>query len=225
MDKNFGFLIAAVLILFCIYLPLNRPFGEVREFKTFVDDLIPLWTPFVIIYISYFGLLIWTFIYFIKNNKAAALKTGLAAVIIACSSAYIFYYLFQNKINRPLVANTNIFNISYNYLNSQVDQYNALPSLHVAISVIVAAIFFKSKLKLFRFVLIWVILIILSTVLTKQHYFLDLVTGLILGVLSYWCANYLGKFAKISLSLPERFRRKLLIRDLYASDRKKMERV
>ncbi len=198
MDKHFWILLAATLFLFGLYLPLNRPFGEVREFKTALDSIIPLWTPFIFFYLSYFVLLIWTPVYLIRTNELRILKIGLLAVIIACVVAYIFYIMFQNKVSRPIILEDNIFDRAYNYLNFQVDQYNALPSLHVAISTIAAVMFFKSKSKYFLVVLIWAILIILSTVLTKQHYFLDLVTGLILGVISYLGANYLRKFDKMT---------------------------
>lgn len=199
MDKNFWILLGAVLLLFSLYLPVNRPFGEeIFDFETFVDELIPLWTPFIVIYLSYFVLLALTPVYFIKINEFKWLKIGLLAVIIACLIAYIFYYLFQNKVERPVIENGNIFDWLYTYLNLGVAQYNALPSLHVAISTIVGIIFYTVRSKFFKPILVWVALIIASTVFTKQHYFLDILAGLVLGIGSYLIANSIGKFGRIT---------------------------
>lgn len=206
MDRKFWVLLLGVLLLFSLYLPLNRPFGEIFDFKTSIDDLIPLWTPFIIIYLSYFGFLILALIYLIKRREYKSLKIGLLAIILSCSVAYIFYYFFQNKIERPVIENRNFFDGLYIHLNAGVAQYNALPSLHVAISTIIGIVFYKSRSKYFRPVLIWIVLIIASTVLTKQHYFLDVLAGLILGMFSYLIANNSGKFARITLHLRNSFR-------------------
>lgn len=185
MDKLFWILLSITLMLFILYLPINSSSGPTSNFKTRVDDFIPLWTPFLLIYISYFIFLIFTFIYFVRKKIYSALKTILLAVIISCMSAYLFYLFFQNGVDRPVIEIGNIFDFLYTWVNSWVAPYNAFPSLHVAISTICTLAFWISKSKLFRVMLIWAILIIASTVLTKQHYFMDIFGGFLVGITSF----------------------------------------
>lgn len=185
MDRVTKVLLLIVLVLFGLYLPTNIPRGKVLEFKTKVDDLIPLWTPFVVIYLSYFVFLGLSLIYFIRVGVYKTLRAALLGITISCLVAYLFYFFFQNRIDRPGILNNNIFDFAYSKLNELVAPFNAFPSLHVAISVVCALAYSKIKSKYFPAVLIWVILIIASTVLTKQHYFLDVISGLLLGLVSF----------------------------------------
>lgn len=189
MDKLFWILLSITLTLFILYLPINSSFGPTFNFKIWVDDFIPLWTPFLLVYISYFIFLIFTFIYFVRKKLYLALKINLLAIIISCMAAYLFYLFFQNGVDRPVIEIDNVFDFFYTWVNSWVAPYNAFPSLHVAISTICAISFWKLKSKVFKPILVWAVLIIASTVLTKQHYFLDVLSGLILGILSFKVAN------------------------------------
>ena len=189
MDKFLWILLSVTLILFSLYLPINSSSGFVLSFKTPIDDLIPLWSPFLLIYISYFGFVVFTYFYLVKK-RIQILKVTLLALIIACIAAYLFYLFFQNGVERPVIKSRNVYDIFYTWINSWVAPYNAFPSLHVAISTICAISYFQIKSVLKWLMLVWVILIIASTVLTKQHYFLDVVSGLVLGVLSFKAASY-----------------------------------
>jgi len=185
MDKTFWLLLLAVFGLFSLYLPINIPREKVYSFKTYADDLIPLWTPFIMIYISYFGFLIFTLIYFVSLKFYKAGKVVMLGIIISCTLSYLFYLLFQNSIDRPVIESKNFFDMLYLLMNSWVAPYNAFPSLHVAITTICVIDFWKIKSKIFKPMFIWGILIIISTVLAKQHYFLDVLSGLILGWISF----------------------------------------
>lgn len=196
MDKLFWILLIVTLTLFILYLPINSSDGATINFKTRADDLIPLWTPFLLIYISYFIFVVFTFIFFVRSKLYPVLKIALLAIIISCSSAYLFYLFFQNGVARPVIVNNSFFDLTYTWINSWVAPYNAFPSLHVAISTICTIAFWKVKSKLFNLILIWAILIIVSTVLTKQHYFLDVIAGLALGFFSFRISGYfLKKYA------------------------------
>jgi membrane-associated phospholipid phosphatase len=185
MDKKGRVLAIIVLLLFALYMPLNFASSTVYSFKTVVDDFIPLLTPFVIVYISYFVFLAVNLIYFAKLKKPVVINALLLSIAIACLSAYTFYLFFQNSVDRPLIQSENIFDDLYLLINANVPPYNAFPSLHVAISLICAAGYFAIKSKYQYQAATWVALIILSTVVTKQHYFLDVVGGFLLAAFSY----------------------------------------
>lgn len=64
-------------------------------------------------------------------------------------------------------------------------EYNLLPSLHVALSVVCVAIFSGRASMIGRTVLwTWAVAISMSTLLTHQHHVLDVITGFILGLLA-----------------------------------------
>lgn len=184
MNKLSLVLLGLVLLLFSLYLPIDAPRGQLYHFKTFVDDLIPLLTIFATIYISYAVFLLISIIYFFKQS-AKLCNTALLSILISCSFSYFIYLFFQNYIERPQIVINNIFDAIYVWGNNQVPPYNAFPSLHVAISTICTLAFWEAKSKWFKPMLIWAGLIIISTVLTKQHYFLDVISGLILGFISF----------------------------------------
>lgn len=195
MSKLNWILLLGVLFLFALYLPINIQQDRVYSFKTFIDDYIPLVTPFVVIYISYGLFLVYTFFYFHKKPETRILSTVLLSIIICCLVAYFIYLFFQNSIVRPEIVATNVFDETYKLINYFVAPYNAFPSLHVAISTVCAIGFWKVRSSQFKAMLFWAILIIFSTVLTKQHYFLDVLGGLVLAFLSFKIAEIVLKKA------------------------------
>jgi membrane-associated phospholipid phosphatase len=64
-------------------------------------------------------------------------------------------------------------------------EYNLLPSLHVALSVVCVAAFTGHANTLGRIILwCWAVAISVSTLLTHQHHLADVITGFILGMLA-----------------------------------------
>ncbi|MGJ8654530.1 MAG: phosphatase PAP2 family protein [Opitutaceae bacterium] len=80
---------------------------------------------------------------------------------------------------------------------------NACPSLHVAFAVY-AGFWFSRILGVIEagrvwYVLhwVWCVLIIVSTMTTKQHVFVDVVCGAALGLLIFWLNEWLARKAKL----------------------------
>jgi membrane-associated phospholipid phosphatase len=64
--------------------------------------------------------------------------------------------------------------------------YNLLPSLHAALMLILADVYFRHTLGLVRFAIaVWFALIALSSVLTYQHHLIDVVGGFVLAALCF----------------------------------------
>lgn len=181
-------LLGVVLLLFALYLPLDKPIGNLYQFKTFVDDLIILNTKFTVVYLSYFLFLVLTIYYLYKKD---IIKRLLFSIVLATTIAYLIYIFFQNYIIRPEIVPLDFFDYLYVLINEYVPPYNAFPSLHVAISIICLCAFIKEKSSYLPGVIVWVVLICISTVLAKQHYFLDVAAGFGLGVFSFLCASLL----------------------------------
>lgn len=97
MDKILWILLFLTLILFALYTPLNSSRGAVMSFKSLADDYIPLWTPFLIAYISFYFLIVFTFVYFFKKGRFERLKITLLALITAYFLAYLFLLVFSKR--------------------------------------------------------------------------------------------------------------------------------
>src|SRR5262249_48360591 len=63
---------------------------------------------------------------------------------------------------------------------------NCCPSLHVSSVLLCGMLFMNEQRKKLPFFLTWGILISLSTLTTKQHYIVDVVTGLAMAGLFHW---------------------------------------
>jgi membrane-associated phospholipid phosphatase len=63
---------------------------------------------------------------------------------------------------------------------------NCCPSLHVSSVYLLSFIFLDEQRKLFPFFFIWGTAIAFSTLTTKQHYLVDVLTGFLMAVIHYW---------------------------------------
>ena len=74
---------------------------------------------------------------------------------------------------------------------------NCLPSLHVSSCYISAFAFWRENKKVFYLLTAWSTLVAISTMTTKQHYFVDIWTALLLTTIAYFIF-----FNKVSYSKP-----------------------
>lgn len=172
-----------LLILFLItllYFPLNRQVPKF-SFKTKLDSQIPLlpWTVWV--YFSYF-LFFPLSIALTWNSRYASplLVTQIFSTLIAS----LIWKVFPNGVIRPLIKTpTNLNHRLLSLIYKYDRDCNGLPSGHVLQSFV--ACFFLALL----FPKIWVVFVLvllaisLSTLTTKQHYFLDMIITLLFAPL------------------------------------------
>src|SRR5438105_3511859 len=125
MNKLSVTLLLGVLLLFCLYLPLDVSRSSLHSFKTVIDDFIPLLTFFMTIYISYGIFLVFSLFYFIRNAHTQFLNITLLGIIIACLCAYVVYLVFQNSVERPAIIASNLFDKLYMSDNNWIAPYNA----------------------------------------------------------------------------------------------------
>lgn len=163
----------------------NQIFEPVFLPKTIVD----LYTPFIPysiwLYYSYYFIFALSFL---LEKDRDYLDRYLWGVIFINLVSVIIFILYPTIIDRNEIVDFRVdfYRNVYSYLYSVDGPANCLPSLHVSISIFSALLFYKRfKLRYFLF-MIWAIVISLSTLTTKQHYVLDVITGAILAWSSYW---------------------------------------
>lgn len=177
----------AIIFTFLIYFVLNRSLTPRFMPGTIIDDLVPYTPVFGIFYSSYFIFIgLWVGYAFLNFSQTRYCEFAIALIGIQIV-AYAIYIVFPAKILRPVVGE-GIFEHLVEWIYFIDNPTNLTPSLHVANSVLLAM--FMHRVKTLRILVwIWATLIVISTLAIKQHYVVDVVTGVLLSTLGYWCAE------------------------------------
>jgi len=174
------------LLLQPVYFALNRSQDTVLSIQTPVDSLIPFFPLAGIVYLSYFIFLVITSV-LLGRTSLIALKQWLFALVIATIVAYAVYATFQSYVPRPDITGLDSVQLMIMQTIYGNDKpYNALPSLHATLTAcsVIAIGLWQSSLRSRQIMYVWGALIVLSTLLVKQHFILDAVSGIILAVLA-----------------------------------------
>lgn len=189
-DKaNFLKLVYLILYMALTFELFNRPLiGKVRNLKIFFDDKIPFIKELILVYHTFIiALIVVALILFVKDKKLY--NKYLLTLFISQNFAYLIYLFFQTEVPRYVFTTTenDIFSRLIKYTYSIDNNYSGAPSLHVANCLIAVIYLKKSNIKntiKISFIL-YLILIALTTVLVKQHVFLDIPFGIIHGIIVY----------------------------------------
>ena len=111
----------------------------------------------------------------------------LASDVCGMLICFVIYYFFPTTVPRPTIIGTDFFSNLVKYIYASDNPYNCFPSIHVLSSFLPILFTFKyNKSRIMKvFTLISGIMIILSTLFVKQHYFLDVLASLILSSILY----------------------------------------
>jgi membrane-associated phospholipid phosphatase len=166
--------------------------------------LIPLVPALTIIYMSIY--LLFAAVPFVLRNRAE-IKVLAATQTIAILLAGIAFLLIPARLAYATPPNSDLgrWKEIFRFADRLNLDYNLVPSLHVALSIVCVQLFathanISGKILLHA----WGFLIAASTVFTHQHHLLDVVTGYLLAFgtarLSLWIAH--RKKHKQALNLP-----------------------
>ena len=180
-----------LLLLFlgvsALYLPLNRRKSRYYWASRY-DRHIPLIPVFVLPYVSFFPYIAFTVIALWNTQYETSL---LITLIVAKSTAMVFWYIFPNGVARPqITADTWLHRLLGKIYRHDKDT-NGFPSSHVFISLICA--YFLATAYPAYAPLVWIIasLIVFSTVFTKQHYVVDVFGGGVMAALAVFVLAFL----------------------------------
>ncbi len=114
--------------------------------------------------------------------RTLALRLGLATLVSCC-----FFLIFPLKFSWDKPETGGLFGLLFDLLGGFDKPFNQAPSLHISLLVILwlhyTAVFSKHLKWLIH---IWFTLIGISVLTTWQHHFIDVPTGLLVGVLCCW---------------------------------------
>lgn len=162
-----------------LYGSLNH--GPYRFFlRTPLDQAMPVVTLFVVPYVSLepvtYATLIVFLLFRIRLYRSAAVSL-IAAFLVAA----VFFYLAQTYVQRPAVSGDDVLARMVRGVYASDNPYNDFPSLHVAVSTILAIHWWRAGRVVGWVAAAWAVVVIASTQLIHQHYLADIPGGLVLA--------------------------------------------
>ena len=194
-------------LLYCLYFPLSHLTGSMSGHNPGIglDEATPLVPAWMLIYGTIFP--VGFLPIFVIRDKALMRATAIAYAWTLCI-AFVVFLAFPVHMVRPEVVSANNFFEWALGLCYWADQpSNCLPSLHVALSILGALCCLKADRLVGGIALVFAILIAPSTMLVKQHYFTDVVTGTALALGAYWV--FVARLPEESMQRPFALPRKI----------------
>ena len=174
-DFRHLFLILGWPLYFVLYYLTEKfiPTENCHIVYSFFDDLIPFCEFFVIPYVLWYALLAFTLIYFLFYSVQSFKTLQLYLIIVQLLATIIFIVYPTKQMLRPEeFARDNILTDLVGSLYSADTNTGVCPSLHVAMSIGIASAWLKEKSAHFifkTFIVIFCIIICISTAFIKQH--------------------------------------------------------
>lgn len=198
-------LVAFQSFLFFALRPLQ---GQANLIGNFIDEKIPFISLFIIPYYIWYIMIFAVPYYYYKRDKDLLAKYIISYTVCAIVATIIFT-VYPSMVVRPdYLPNNNPINWMVN-LVYWIDNppINCFPSMHCAVSMLFILTISHSKhtkLSNKLLVIFMSIIIMASTLLVKQHVFIDLVSGDIIMLLIYTTfsqnkklINYVKKLLRI----------------------------
>jgi len=180
---SFMFIIPLISLIH-IYLNVYR--DNTKEIATPLDAIIPFVSAFVVPYIYWF-LFVFVGLFYLAVTDGKKYYGLLSSIVTGMLISFIIFYFFPTTVTRPEVVGGGLLNYAMRAVYGSDNPYNCFPSIHVLNATLVT-LFLMSKEKSFQFniwALMSCVIINLSTLFTKQHVVLDVVSGMTLSIIMY----------------------------------------
>ena len=141
----------------------------------FIPELFPLY--FLAVPIVFLPLVI------IKNKDL--FKKTIKAYLVNFVISGLFYLVYPTKIPRPPIIGDEIYHQTINFFYGIIPAYNLIPSFHASLLTLSTLVIRRENKKIGNFLIILTTVILITTLFVKEHYLIDLITGVILSILIY----------------------------------------
>ena len=166
---------------------------------SWIDTVVPFIPHTVWIYISEYPFFI--VVYFTCKDLFNFNKYYYSFLVLWLVSAFIFC-VWPTTYPRELFPLPDTLDAityyAFDTLRQTDTPANCCPSLHVSSVYLSTFIFLDDQKKKFPFFFLWGTLIALSTLTTKQHYIVDVITGFMMAVAMYWIFHKYISYRPIS---------------------------
>jgi membrane-associated phospholipid phosphatase len=192
------FLVGGAATLFLYPLTNRHLFIEPQLLRfDAVDQIMPFWTWTIWLYVTEY--IIFLCAYFGLRTKEDVTRYWYAYMAILLFSLVVFvvFPVTFPRYDYPITGN-GISDHALDFLRTYMDSpANCLPSLHVSSCFISAFCFWQESRRKSIFYMVWSALVAVSTMTTKQHYFIDVWTAFLLTMVAYWFFFYRVKISGV----------------------------
>ena len=185
-------LLGGWLVYFALYFLTENliPAARCHPVHCVIDDWIPFREAFVVFYISWFGLIVYSLLNFFLYDLRSFRDLSVY-IMVTQAVAMLVYILWPSRQElRPEVfPRQNVFTWILGFIYAFDTPTGVCPSLHVAYSLGIGSVWLRKKdaSPTWKFVLgLWLALICLSVMFVKQHSAVDVLCALPLCALAEW---------------------------------------
>ena len=153
------------------------------QWITQIDDTIPFIWWMIIPYYYYYIILVFPLLFIDNLSKLASLTKALIETSLLCYVIYIIWPISSSNVLNTVSHNP--LDFLHNFITFDFLHQNAFPSMHVSVTTTIALSITKERKTLKYQMFISIILIFFATFLIKQHYLIDSISGLLIGLIGY----------------------------------------
>ena len=182
------------IILLCVqtglYFGIQKFEGPAHDVSCKLDKRIPYWPYSVFIYVLWFPLIA-IFPLCVYWHDQIIYWVYISAISTDILISIIVYVIYPSSFERPDPPNGLIGIVMNIVYKCDYKGKNCMPSMHCSmcfIIIFVSYMCWEYNILLYSGFITLSILIVLSTVLTKQHVIIDVITGLLAAILSMFAS-------------------------------------
>ena len=184
-------MVVLVICAACLYFPLNRKLTGGFKMSIWIDDLIPIWSVWVLPYLIFLPIWISGLVWAAWKMDEQLFRSFISACLFVLLSAALVYYFFPTYVKRPVLPGGNWTTRILQMVYQNDGDYNAFPSGHISQTSLICLFYGHLYPSLMWLWVGMVIVVIFSTLFTRQHYLADLLVGPLIAWAGYRFGLYL----------------------------------
>ncbi len=179
-----GMVALMALVPAYIFIAQRVSFGVLHRPELALDRVLPLTPVWALIYGALYLFLIVLPVFVVREPEH--IRRTFAAYLAVWLTAYAIFLLYPTAAPRPHnVAGDGFTAWGLRFLYEADPPYNCFPSIHVAHSFVSALTCYAVRRRVGVVATVAAALVALSTLLTKQHYVVDVVAGVCLALVAW----------------------------------------
>lgn len=180
------FSLAAVMLVVSLgYLPINRLMSGGVTVEIWLDSHVPLWSIWIVPYLLTLVWWIVAGVWALWSMDDRLYVAFVCSWVLACIIGFSVFVLYPTYMVRPQVVGDGWADRIVRYVYANDHTYNAFPSMHLWVTVTIALYWSRWKPKWRGMLVTATIVVAFSTVLSGQHWIMDVVGGTILALVCY----------------------------------------
>jgi membrane-associated phospholipid phosphatase len=125
-------------------------------------------------------------------KKVENLRHVFYSMALASLLSFLIFTVYPTTLPRSFATDSGLTAKAFAFLYALDSAANCFPSLHVSLAWLAAIGVLRESKTIGALMMLWALAITLSTLTTKQHYFVDVIGGLLLAIL---CSIFVAKFS------------------------------